>query len=100
MICYGIWFVKAVASTKKLLNDKQVLPHVLSWGTLLICFNFNFKGVIMYQVKVFDDKKEHICTCECDNQKHAISIAKDVIEVYLSGDHRVNWTVTICNEVP
>ena len=54
----------------------------------------------MYQVKVFDDKQEHICTCECDNQKHAISIAKDVIEVYLSGANRVNWTVTICNEVP
>ena len=54
----------------------------------------------MYQVRVFDDKKEHICTCECDNQKHAIKIAKDVIEVYLSGANRVNWTVTICNEVP
>jgi hypothetical protein len=45
MICYGIWFVKAVASTKKLLNDKLVLPHELSWGTLYVYFNFNILGV-------------------------------------------------------
>ena len=55
MICYGIWFVKAVVSTKKLLNDKQVLPHVLSWGTLLICFNFNFKGVNHLSEEYFSD---------------------------------------------
>lgn len=53
----------------------------------------------MYKVKVFDDKHDHICTCECKNQKHAIGIAKDTVEVFLSADNRVNWYVTICNEV-
>ena len=54
----------------------------------------------MYKVKVFDDKQNLITTCDCKNQKHAIGIAKDTVEVFLSGANRVNWSVTICNEVP